>query len=339
MRFCLLFLLLSVLLGACSKTAAPVQVDFIGNTSLISGSRGVNANDTLTSRLYAAGNDHALKRLRISVTYGPGASPFLYPVPLSGYDPSRDAPAEQTLVYLDSLIVPIAGNVANGHSISEYLFQNQFSARSTSGTERWQYTMEDEAGQSTTRAYRLTVRKPDSAAVFHNYSAVTRPMPGSPVAASAAKARARVFLNLRLGLVLPRHAVLNKEGSVLGNQGLVDVVGVTNRAGIALQSPASDSLARKLSSSSWPAANRRRTRLLRTSLTATDFGNARTTADFARAFAAGLAFTQDSLSTGALGKSTVVAFRTGEGYFGLLLVSDIATGTAPLLSYSVKVQK
>ena len=40
-----------------------------------------------------------------------------------------------------------------------------------------------------------------------------------------------------------------------------------------------------------------------------------------------------------LAKPQVVAFRTTEGKTGLLLVTDLTTGTAPRLNCSVKVQK
>jgi hypothetical protein len=150
-----------------------------------------------------------------------------------------------------------------------------------------------------------------------------------------------VFLNLSYGLLLPKHAVRNSEASVQPNQQLVDLVCVASNAGttLRLDAPAADSLSKKLLPASWPLANRRRTRLLRTSLTASEFGTARTTASFATAFAAGTAYTRDSLSTGVLAKGNVVAFRTASGSYGLLLVSDLVPGTSPLLNCSVKVQK
>ncbi|GAB3292076.1 hypothetical protein ACFQT0_07480 [Hymenobacter humi] len=335
MRFRLLLFLLPVLLGACSKPAQPVRLDFIGNTTLTSGSRVVNANDTLSTKAYAVAKDNLLKRLRITVRYEPGPSPVLYPVPISGFNPNN-APGPQEIVYLDSLIKPTAAAQE-----SEYLFENQFSARSTSGAERWQYTAIDAADGSASRAYRLTVRKADSAAVFHNYTTVIRPVPGSPLAASVLHDRARVFLSLRDGLLLPKYAVRNNEASVQANQQLIDLVCVANRAGttIRLDATAADSLSRKLAPSSWPVANRRRTRLLNTRLTATEFGNARTTGSFASAFAVGTAATRDSLSTGVLARGNVVAFRTANGYYGLLLVSDLVPGTSPRLNCSIKVQK
>ena len=137
----------------------------------------------------------------------------------------------------------------------------RFAARSTSGTEQWQYIATDAASESAARAFRLTVRKPDSAAVFHSYTTLIRPVPGSPVAVSAGPAtdrpmrdRARVFLNLRSGLLLPKYSLLNKQASLQSNQPLVDVVCVSNTGNsiIRFDSPAADSLKNKLSSASWP---------------------------------------------------------------------------------------
>jgi hypothetical protein len=223
----------------------------------------------------------------------------------------------------------------------EYLFENRFSARSTSGTELWQYTVTDAAGESASRAYRLTVRKPDSAAVFHSFTTLMRPQPRGVATSDTLRNRARVYLSLRYGLLLPRYAVLNNEASVQANQQLIDVVCVTNPSGavVRLDAPAADSLARRLSPARWPSANRRATPLLRTSLTAAQFGEARTAASLAAAFRAGTTFTTDSLSTGPLAQNNVVAFRTADRRYGLLLVTNVVPGTSPLLNCSVKVQK
>ena len=185
MRFRLLLLLLPVLLGACSKKDQPVQLDFIGNTTLTSGNRVVNPNDTLRTRAFAVGNDNLLQRLRVTVSYSFGLFPYLYPVPISGFDP-KNAPGAREVVYMDSLISPILSTptYTSPYRGGEFLFENRFAARSTSGTELWQYTATDAASESAARAFRLTVRKPDSAAVFHNYTTLIRPVPGSPVAVS-----------------------------------------------------------------------------------------------------------------------------------------------------------
>lgn len=338
MRFRLLLLLLPVLLGACSKTAAPVRLDFIGNTTLTSGSRVVGPTDTLTTRAYAVGNDNLLQRLRISVTYDRGLAPIVYPVPLSDYDP-KTGPDPQTILYLDSLIKPVIGGNSNAPRGGEYLFENRFAARATSGSELWQYTVTDVAGESASRAYRLTVRKPDSAAVYHNYALSLRPQPRSAVASDPLRDQARVFLNLHYGLLLPKYAVLNSEGTVRENQLLVDLICAVRGSNVALEAPAYAGQLPFLPAAKWPV--RRVTRLRRTSLSSDDFSKAATTAAFTTAFNSGQLFANspDSLSTGTLAKNQVVAFRTAEGKTGLLLVADVVLGTAPVVRCTVRVQK
>ncbi|HEX8658510.1 MAG TPA: hypothetical protein VF690_13280 [Hymenobacter sp.] len=325
MRFRLLFLVLSLgLLAACKKTAAPVQLDFIGATGLTAGNVTVGANDTLTTRAYAVGNDNQLTRLRIMVTYKPSLSPILYPVPISGYDP-KNAPGPQTLVYLDSLITPQLGAGSNAPRGGEYLFTNRFSARATSGTELWQYTVSDNTGESATRAYRLTVRNRDSAAVFHSYSLQLRPRPNT--ASDIVKNSARVYLSLSTGLLLPKYALVNQQP----NQQLVDLVCVIDNTNLTLKVPAP--------SSKWLST--RVTRLRNTGLGTDEFTSATTADAFTNAFNSGQFFgnSADSLSTGTLRKNQVVAFRTAEGKSGLLLVSDLVLGTSPVLTCTVKVQK
>ena len=341
MRFRLLFLVLPLgLLAACSKTETPVQLDFIGATGLTAGNVTVGANDTLTTRAYAVGNDNQLTRLRITVTYEPGPNPILYPVPISGYDP-KDAPVPQTLVYLDSLITPRFGASSNSPRGGEYLFTNRFSARATSGTELWQYTVSDNTGESATRAYRLTVRKADSAAVFHSYNLLLRPRPSAD--SDTAKDRARVFLSLGTGLLLPKYALLSKQPTAQAqlqpNQQLVDLVCTVRGTNLTLEAPAYPGQRPFLPADRWP--NPRVTRLRRTNLSANDFTGAATDDAFANAFNAGQLFGNpaDSLSTGTLARNQVIAFRTTEGKAGLLLVSDVVLGTSPVLTCAVKVQK
>ncbi|WP_191005912.1 hypothetical protein [Hymenobacter montanus] len=324
-------LLLSGLLGACSKTAAPVQLDFVGAAGLTSGNATVGSNDTLTTRAYARGNDNQLTRLRITVTYEPGLNPILYPVPISSFDPNA-APGPQTIVYLDSLITPLLDASSNPPRGGEHLFINRFSARATSGTELWQYTVSDNAGGSATRAYRLTVRKADSAAVFHSYSLSLRPR-----ATANSGTASRVFLSLGTGLLLPKYSVLSKQfqADLWPNQRLVDLVCMVGSNGLTLEAPAHI----RPRTEQWP--NPRVTRLRRTSVSADDFDKALTVNDFSSAFNGGQLFANslDSLTTGALNKNQVVAFKTTEGKAGLLLVSDAVLGTSPVLTCRVKVQK
>ena len=336
MRFRLLLLLsLPLLLAACAKTNAPLRLDFIGLTTLVSGARTVSPNDTLATRAYGVSTDNKLQRLRISVTYTPGPSPILYPIPIAGYDPKNN-PGDQNIVYLDSLIKPIAGASNGTTQGSQYLFENHFSARSTSGAEIWQYTLSDNAGNSTTRAYRLAARKTDSAVVFHNYTIFVRPQPRSKATPDTIRDRARVFLNLPYGLLLPKYAVLNNENSVQPNQQLVDLICTVRGSALAWQAPADTAQNKYLPATKWPM--RRVTLLRQTGLTPDDFNKALTTLAFTTAFNGGTKFT-DSLSTGTLTKDQVVAFKTTEGKVGLMHINDIILGTKSRLSCTVKVQK
>ncbi|WP_310398159.1 hypothetical protein [Hymenobacter sp.] len=346
MRIRFLLLALPALITACGdKTNGPVRLDFIGTAALVSGNRLANPNDTLSTRAYAVGNDNRLKRLLITVKYEPTKNPIVYPLPLTAYDPT-DTPDDEELVYLDSLITPVETGAANAPRGGEYVFQNRFTARSTSGTELWRYTVTDATGQSASRAYRLTVRNPDSTAVFHSYTALIRPVPSTVTTPDSvrlpAQARARVFLNLRSGLLLPKYALVNQDASVQANQQLIDLICAANSTAISLNTPTNNSVV-NLSLQAWPPANRRATELRRTAFTITQFNGAVTTDAFVAAFTGGSSFAPDSSSTGALAKDQVIAFRTSESgqttYNGLLLVTDVAAGTAPLLKCSVKVQK
>ena len=343
MRFRLLLLLLPVLLGACSKTNAPVQLDLIGATGLTSGSRTVSPSDTLTTRAYAVGNSDSLRHLRIVVTYSPGLEPISYPTPISSFNPDN-APPAQEVVYLDSLIKPAyKGN--NPPPGGEYLFNNSFSTRTTSGTELWQYTVTDRKGESASRAYRLTVRQPDSALVYHRYTALLRPVPRNRAVADSIRAVRRVYLDLRTGLLLPKHAVLSLEPSVQPsmreNQALVDLIALSpDGNSVSLSSP-NDTRVLVLDAGRWP--NRRTTLLKSTRLTDTDFNNAATPAAFATAFTNGANFSPNTTNTGPLVKNQVIAFQVkdddGATYSGLLLVSNLVLGTSPTVTCIVKVQK
>ena len=136
------------------------------------------------------------------------------------------------------------------------------------------------------------------------------------------------------GLLLPRYAVLNQQHSLQSNQGLIDVVCVARGTAIGLEAPAAATQQPLL-----PGGRERRTHLLGTSLTPAQFGAAVTTGAFRAAFAVGQPYVADSLSTGALAPGNVLAFRTADGYTGLLLVNTLSMGTAPLLNCTVRVQK
>ncbi|MBF9141508.1 hypothetical protein [Hymenobacter properus] len=340
MRFRFLLLCLPALLGACAKTNGPVRLDLVGASSLTSGNRTVNANDTLTTRIYALGNDVALERLHAEVTYSPGLSPINYPTPVSSFDP-KNAPQAQTIVYLDSLIEPVFGASTPAPAGGEYLFNNSFVARATSGSEQWQYTIKDKQGESASRALRLTVRKADSAAVYHSYTALLRPVPRSRAVPASTRDSRRVFLNLRTGLLLPKYAVLNRETTVQGNQLLVDLIAYSlDGTSVSLHAPVDTSVF-KLNPQRWPRSNRKATELRATRLNENDFAGITTGAAITSAFTAGTTFI-NPFNTGVLAKNQVVAFRVTESgltHTGVLLVSNAVFGTAPLLTCSVKVTK
>ena len=255
MRICFLFFCLPVLalLSACAKTDAPVRIDFVGATGLLSGNRTVAAGDTLTTHAYAVGNDQDLKSLRIEVTYAPGPTPILYPIPTSSFD-AANAPKALTLVYLDSLLPANSGGAGKG---GEMLLVNGLMARTTSGKETWTYTATDVSGQMAARGYRLTVHKPDSAAVFHSYPLVLRPLPRKAARPASVHDSRRVFLSLRAGLLLPRYSVLNNSKSLQGNQSLIDLVCVANQTGTAVSLVAPADTASRLSLPGWPTDHRR----------------------------------------------------------------------------------
>lgn len=344
MHFRLLLLCVSPLLAACSDTATPVRLDLIGATGLTSGNRNVGVSDTLTTRAYVEGNDVPLTRVRITVTYEPTRYPFLYPLPVTSYDPNS-TPNDDELVYADSVITNSRQTGDGTPRGGAFLFNNKFSARTTSGTERWQYTATDENKSSAARVLRLTVRNRDSLLVYHRYTALLRPVLRKSVATSdAAQVRdqARVYINLRSGLLLPKYALINNSNSLQSNQRLVDLICVAkNTNTVILAAPAeTDTANLHLNSSIWLGA-RNDTQLRSTSLNDTDFTNAATTDAFNLAFTNGRAFSSPR-STAPLEKGQVIAFRVVENnqnYTGLLLVSDIIRGSLPRVTCLVKVQK
>ena len=339
------------LLAACSKTDAPVRLDFVGATGLTSGNRTVAVGDTLVTHAYAVGNDKLLKSLRIEVSYTPGPAPILYPIPTSSFD-AANAPKALTLVYLDSVLSVSPTDKARG---GEFLFVNGLMARTTSGKETWTYAVTDVSGQTAARGYHLTVHKADSAAVFHSYPLILRPLPLAAARPASVRDGRRVFLNLRYGLLLPRYGVLNNSGAnktntQQANQTLIDLVCVANQTGsaISLAAPADAASQLPLPAASWPADHRRATEVHTAGLTAPQFTTAATAADFLAAFNASTPYqpatgpTNDK-TTGPLAAGQVIAFKAFDenstAYYGLLQVTALTGGTNPLLTCQVKVQK
>jgi hypothetical protein len=334
------------LLAACSKTDAPVRLDFVGASGLTSGSRTVGAGDTLVTHAYAVGNDQQLKSLSIKVTYKPGPAPIIYPIPTSAYDITK-APGELTITYLDSLLPPNSGGAGRG---GEMLFVNGLMARTTSGSETWTYTATDNNNQMAARAYRLTVRKTDSAAVVHSYPLILRPVPRRAARPAGVRDSRRVFLNLRTGLLLPKYALLNNSKSLQANQPLVDLVCVANQTGaaVSLAAPVDTASRVPLHGSNWPEANRRATEIHVAGLTGTQFTNATTAASILAAYNASTPYQPATgpasiRNSGPLAPGQVIAFKAfdnqGIAYYGLFQVGTLTGGTNPLLTGQVKVQK
>lgn len=336
------------LLTSCAKTDAPVRLDFVGATGLLSGNRTVAAGDTLVTHAYAVSTDQALQRLRIEVVYEPGPAPILYPIPTGSFD-AANAPKARTIVYLDSLLPAPGNGTSQGR---EMLLVNGLMARTTSGRETWTYTATDASGQTAARTYRLTVRRNDSAAVFHEYPLVMRPLPDSAIRAADVLDSRRVFLNLRLGLLLPRYGVLNSTGlsnanTQQANQKLIDLVCVANRAGttVSLAAPADAASRVPRNGDNWPSANgnRRATKIHAVGLTAAQFTNAATAASFVAAFNASTPSTISDQTTGPLARDQVIAFEALDDndtkYYALLKVTALTGGTNPVLTCQVKVQK
>ena len=334
------------LLAACAKSDAPVRLDFVGAAGLLSGNRTVTAGDTLVTRAYAVGNDQLLKRLRIEVTYEPGPAPILYPVPTSSFK-QEDAPKAFSLIYLDSVLSVSPTDEARG---GEFLFLNGLMARTTSGKETWTYTATDISQQTAARGYHLTVHKSDSAAVFHGYPLILRPLPLAAARPASVRDSRRVFLNLRYGLLLPRYALLNNASTLQANQILVDLVCVADRTGttVSLVAPTDTTSRVPQLGNDWPADHRRATEVHAVGLTATQFTNATTPASFEAAFQAGKPYQpatgpDNDKTTGPLALNQVVAFKAlddkGMPYYGLLQVTALTGGTNPLLTCQVKVQK
>jgi hypothetical protein len=330
MRFRLLFLLLP-LLAACAKEPGPVRLDLVGAAGLTSSDRSVSAADTLITRAFASA-DNPLQRLRITVSYEPQPRPVVYPDVLTSYDPKTN-PNSAEIVYMDSTL---AGNQR------EFGFRNRFGVRTTSGVEQWRYTITDDKGRSSTRSYRIAVRKADSAAVLHNYTMFAR--------LSERGTQARPFLQLSTGLLWPCYAIRAQPE----NQQQIEAVLVRRGNGVRFVSPSSDSL--RASTDNWAPTRRKRTVFVHITTTKTAFDNLNTVASLRRAFLSGTTAASDSLYTRPLVKTatsttvtdpsttnSAIAFRTYDARngdkFGVLFVTDLTETPYPGIKYVVRMQK
>ncbi len=336
MRRFLRVLPLLLLALACAKTTLnpSVRLDFVGSNRFTSSTRTLSLTpaDTLASKIYAeTGDTSTLRELKITLTSLATRTPVIYPV--TGYKPVADPP----LTYLDSLLPKGTKDLA---------FINLLSSRTTSGSDLWEYSATDSKGSTASRAYRLTLRRPDSVtAVVHSYRLFMSPVPYTAPRAAAppltpAQNRALAYVGLRPGLLLPHFSVASKGAKVPNpNQKLVDLVCIVTGADIRLASTASPKLV---------VANdfRNATLLRATTLGLTGFPNLTTTVTVRNAFsggalysAAGGTFAGDTLVTAPLVKGDVIAFKTKDNKYGALFVADLVRTPTATITCQVVVEK
>ncbi|RSK31176.1 hypothetical protein [Hymenobacter metallilatus] len=312
MRFCPAFLLLfPICLTACEPALEPgPRVSFVGSSRFNPASRRITAaGDTIAVKVFAeAGKDDApLTHLVIKAHYQPRARPLIY---TTTYEEGEDSLSFR-LTYLDTLI----------QNANEFAFQSVQPARTTAGKETWTYTFTDSEGKNGVRSLYLRLGRTDSAAAYHSYTV--------PLQAPGAFGR-RSFLALREGLALPSFSLR----TLPDNQKLVDLVYVpgstTINPGLATTTDAGLKLP-------WVG---RATELYRTPLTASAFTNYATTEDLTNIVTQyqNQRFTPTT-RTGPLTKDQVIAFRTPDNKYGLLLVQDIITTGIRTLVLQVRITK
>ena len=306
--------LLALLLAGCGKTPGPLRLDLVGAANLTSASRTLAATDTAAVRLYAQGSaDAPLTRLVITAQALPRRRAFVYPAAPGSFRP-QDQRAGPVQTLLDSALAP---------GTSALAFQTTLAARTTTGTDRWEFVAY--AGDaSARRSFRLSVRRPDSLALVQAYTVLLRP---------GHSRFARPYLVLDSGQVLPAYAARPRLPE---NQQIIDLVALDTPAGLRLAAP--DAPAAVPLPARWPLA--RATRLRRTALNAAGFGGPATAAAFRAGFDAALAFAQPGdFATDALTKDQVVAFQTAGGRYGYLQIIDVIRTPYPLLRVSVRMAK
>ncbi|WP_375416362.1 hypothetical protein [uncultured Hymenobacter sp.] len=294
-----LFLAALTGLTACTKEPRPVRLDFIGSSRFTSSDRTAGPGDTLSSRLYASvdtTSELALTHFRVTVRYEPTPVPQVYATPAL---PLRNVPGD-SLVYLDSTFTAAAAR-------RQLVYQNSFGTRTTSGRERWEFTVSDGNNMST-RTFRVRVINRDSTADYHQYTLRIPTAPARP---------ARPFVALLPGLALPASAI---RASAPGRQ-LIDLVyrpGATSL--VVYENP--DRTARAV--------------LRRTALDSVAFVRLATPTLIAGAFTQAAA---PAPSTGVLARNDVIAFRTVDNHVGVFTVRRLALTPYPVLELLVRVLK
>lgn len=335
MRYLLLFLGMALLAACADATKNTGQrLDFVGSSRLTSSNRVTSTpGDTLASRIYAEANPNdpgqILTRLRITVSYTPKRDPFLYPTPVSSInrDLINNNP-DEPFIYLDTLLT------ANPKSL---LFTSVFGVRTTTGSERWQYELlnPDNTVQAS-RAFRVSMRRPDSLNTYHDYTL--------RLVAPANRPDARRFLQLKAGLALPAYSVLNTNTSLPTSQAdlqkLTDLIRLPD--GLTFVTPdAPPSGVFNLNSTRWPTANRRATRIYRTTETDITFAALLTDATIRAAYDAAQATGGSAgQSIGPVKAGEVYAFRTAETTprYGVLLIVSVPVSNSTTTTTGLQIQ-
>ncbi len=303
------------LLAGCGKTAAPVRLDLVGAANLTSSDRALGAGDTVAVRLFAQSTDQPLTRLLVTVRATPRRRAFVYPLPLSSFRPENQ-PAAPEQIILDSTLA--------GPPSDELTFRTTLAARTTTGTERWEFAAFDGAGHRASRAFRLVVRRPDSLALVQAYTLLLRPGRGP---------QARPYLVLDSGQVLPPYAARPDRPE---NQQIIDLVALEAPDGLRLAAPAAPAAVPL--PARWPRA--RATRLRPTPFDASGFGTPTTATAFQGFFDGAARFSlPGDYATDVLTKNQVIAFQTAGGHYGFLQIIDLLRTPYPLLKVSVRMAK
>jgi len=313
MRFFLVLLSVCLLAGCGVKTNGPLSLYFIGSSRYTTGNRaGVGAGDTLATRLYGLADtttvaSNRLTHFRVTVDYLPQRAPFAYPANINLF--ISNPPPELGVVYLDTML-------SKRKNRGEFLFTSVFGARTTSGTERWTYTLTDSVGNTQARSFVLAVRRADSLVVYHDYL-LRLPVPATTVSA-------RRFLDLKSGLALPAYSVVGSTPNY-DLQKLTDVIVLPD--GLRLISP--DSAGALLSEKRWPTTtNRSKTRFQLTTLTPANFNGLQDVVGIQSQFTGpGRAYLRT------LVEKQVYAFQAYKPdkttpVYGLMLVNKLPNGTS-----------
>ena len=156
MRLLLIILSVSLLVGCGAKTNGPLALYFVGSPRFTTGNKpGVHPGDSLATNLYAlADGTNTLSHFRATVAYTPQREPFAYPALLASF--INNVPADPEVVFMDSTLTG-----------KDFLYTPVFGVRTTSGTERWTFTATDKDNNTSARSFVLSVRRPDSTAVFN----------------------------------------------------------------------------------------------------------------------------------------------------------------------------